>query len=52
MAEDEYEGYVKSLREPIGISEAPGERCEGQEEGEEICERRVGAVVGFSCLFL
>lgn len=52
MAEDEYERYVQRLREAVGVCEAPGEGRQDQEEGEEVGEGGVGAVVCFCCLFL
>ena len=52
MHKDEDEGYLQDRRERGSICEAPSKRCEKLERREEVSEGRVGAVVGFGCLFL
>lgn len=52
MAEDEDEGDVQGLREAVGVSEAPGEGSEGEQQAEEVCKGGVRAVVSFCSLFL
>lgn len=42
--EDEDQHYAQRLAEAVGIGEAPGERGEDQEEGEQVGEGRIGAV--------
>lgn len=52
MPEYEDESDVERLCEALSVGKAPGERGEGQEEGEKVGEGRVRAVVRFCCLFL
>ena len=53
MAEDEDEGYLDGAGDTIfGVRQTPGQSCEEEEEGEEICEGRVCAVVCILGLFL
>lgn len=52
MHEYEDECYVQDLWDAACIGDSPGNGREGQEEGKEVSEGWVGAVVGFCCLFL
>lgn len=48
MSEYKDECKADGLREAVGISEAPGQRGQEEEEGEEVGKGGVGAVV---CVF-
>ena len=52
VPEYEDERGVQRLRDAVGVGEAPGERCEGEQEREQVGEGGVWAVVGFCGLFL
>lgn len=44
MYKDEYESDAEGLPEAIGVRETPCQGSQKQEEGEEVCKGRVGAV--------